>query len=314
MTVGPKCEAVRLLADIAAPGDFRIDNQAGDHLYARANGAPYPPTGSHFTLKTGWEAGEPAAPPNVVAVGGGSQGVSKAQCAPVDSADAHSGKRMLGLSGTIDDPKYGFAYYKILEGPIDVASDTTLTYWLRPANDDSRHSGVDLIFTDGAALRDTGVKDTADVPVHPETPRGVVGQWTKIVIPLGQFAGRTIATVVFAYDQRDIGGGTFEAWMDDLSIEAPSASGPWQISLSPRGRDVRGGDGDQAPPAAGVEDPLLARRHLADREVAGVHEGDRAGQAGAVGTTLRRGASRRHGDEPRLLSPVRSHRQVRVSV
>jgi hypothetical protein len=235
LSVGPKCEAVRLLADIAAPGDFRVDNQAGDRLYARANSAPFPPTGSHFTLKTGWEAGEPSAAPNVVAVGGGSKSVSNGQCAPMDSADAHTGKRLLRLAGTIDDPKYGFAYYKILDGPIDVTADTTLTYWLRPVNDNARHCGVDLIFTDGAALRDNGATDTAGVPVHPETPRGVVGQWTKIVIPLGQFAGRTIATVMFAYDQRDIAAGGFEAWMDDFSIDAPSASGPWQISISPAG-------------------------------------------------------------------------------
>jgi hypothetical protein len=235
VAVGPKCEAARLLANLASPGDFRIGNQAGDRLYARANSAPFPPTGTHFTLKTGWEAGEPAGPPNVVAVGGGTQGVSNGQSAAVDSADAHSGKRMLRLAGAIDDPKYAFAYYKILDGPIDVASDTTLTYWLRPVNENARHCGVDLLFTDGSVLRDGGATDTTGVPVHPETPRGVVGQWTKIVVPLGQFVGKTVATVMFAYDQRDIAAGGFEAWMDDFSVDSPGAVGPWQISISPAG-------------------------------------------------------------------------------
>jgi hypothetical protein len=235
LSVGPKCEAVRVLANLSAAGDFRIDNEAGDRLYARGNSAPFPPTGTHFTLKTGWEAGEPSGEPNVVAVGGGSTGVNNGQCAAVDSADAHSGKRMLRLAGAIDTPKYAFAYYKILDGPVDVASDSTITYWLRPVNENGCHCGIDVLFTDGSILRDLDGHDTAGVPVHPETARGVVGQWTKIEVPLGQFVGKTIATVMFAYDQRDAAAGGFEAWMDDLAIDSPGSVGPWQITITPPG-------------------------------------------------------------------------------
>jgi hypothetical protein len=227
------CQAVRLLGNISAAGDFRMENAAGDRCYARGNSAPFPPTGTRFALKTGWEAGEPAGTPNTVAVGGGALHVSGGECAAADTADAHTGKRALRLAGTADDPKYSYAYYKILDGPIDVEADTTLTYWLRPGNENGRHVGVDLLFADGAVLRDLGAKDAAGGGVHPEEAKGTVGQWTKVVVPLGPFAGRTIATVMFAYDQRDGGGGPFEALVDDLSIDSPAGVGPWRIAVSP---------------------------------------------------------------------------------
>jgi len=94
-----------------------------------------------------------------------------------------------------------------------------LTYWLRPTGERGRAVGIDLLFTDGSTLRDSGARTDDGAGVHPGTPKGTVGQWTKVAIPLGSFcAGKAIAEILFAYDSRG-GGGAFEAFVDDVAIE-----------------------------------------------------------------------------------------------
>jgi len=94
-----------------------------------------------------------------------------------------------------------------------------LTYWLRPTGERGRAVGIDLLFTDSSTLRDSGARTDDGAVVHPGNPKGTVGKWTKVTIPLGSFhAGKAIGEILFAYDSRS-GGGAFEAFVDDVVVE-----------------------------------------------------------------------------------------------
>lgn len=238
--VGEGCAAARLLANISSRGVFRILNRAGDRLWARANSLSLRPPVARAEFRTGFEPGQPQPILDAIAHdGGGIRAVSGAACRVTDAA-AHSGRFALSISGRADDPAYAFAYFRAFDEPIFVHPDTVLSYWFRPLNEHGRRAAVDLLFDDGSTLRDSGAKTTDGHAVHPETPRGTVGEWTQITVPLGAVkAGHTISAVMFAYDERDGGGGDFEALFDDLAIEsATGTSGAPEVVVRPPGGQV----------------------------------------------------------------------------
>ena len=81
-------------------------------------------------------------------------------------------------------------------------------------------------------MRETGTADSEGRGTHPGAKKGTVGLWTKIEVPLGQFAGKTIEAVMAAYDTRQ-GGGAFEVLFDDLRIELELPPAAWQTRLEP---------------------------------------------------------------------------------
>ncbi len=217
--IGAGCERARLVANCWAKGAFRIDNQAGERCVAVASSRGSPPPVKRATFRTGFEPGEPRGEADALARrGGGVRKVSRASCKPVETA-AHGGKWALRVAGHADDPSYSFVYFRVFDTPIGVYDDTVLTYWLRPTGERGRAVGIDLLFTDGSTLRDSGARTDGGAGVHPGNPKGTVGKWTKVAIPLGSFhAGKAIAEILFAYDSRS-GGGAFEAFVDDVAIE-----------------------------------------------------------------------------------------------
>ncbi|HPD16388.1 MAG TPA: glycosyl hydrolase family 28-related protein [Planctomycetota bacterium] len=236
-------ESARLIANLA-PNELKVESGAGGKLYARCNSLALPPpaVAGRLTFKTGFEAGEPQPAADAIAKqGGGLKSVSKPECRVAeggavggvsprrDTRDedipptSHGGKRALRVSGVADDPAYSHVYCTLFEETIGIAPDSVLSYWIRPTNERGRCVGLDLLVADGSTLRDSGARTTDGQGVHPGNPKGEVGKWTKIAIPLGQtHAGKAIAAVLVAYDSRS-GGGPFEAWIDDLAIESAQA-------------------------------------------------------------------------------------------
>jgi hypothetical protein len=182
-----------------------------------------------------FESDEPAAATNlVVRRGGGIHKVSANQCGALERRDAHGGKRAVLLQGVSDDPAYSFVYQVVSDAPVFVLPDTTLTYWIKPLNANGRSTALDLFFSDGRVLREAGLADTEGRGTHPGAKKGPVGAWTKIDVPLGKFAGKTIETVMAAYDTRE-GGGPFEVLFDDLRIAPELPPTAWQAHAEPPG-------------------------------------------------------------------------------
>ena len=180
---------------------------------------------------TSFEPGDPAAVEDTVARrGGGLRKVSGNRCGAVARSDAHTGGRALMLRGVSDDPAYSFVYQTVWDKPVFVMPDTALTYWIKPLNENGRATAIDLRFSDGRTLRESGVSDTEGRGAHPGGLRGTVGLWTRVEVPLGKFAGTRVETVMAAYDTRK-GGGLFETLFDDLSIAADLPLAAWNVQI-----------------------------------------------------------------------------------
>jgi hypothetical protein len=194
--------------------------------------------GRATVLASGFEPGEPEAVADTVASpGGGIRKVSGNRGGAVERADARGGRRAVLLSGVSDDPSYSLVYQVVFRQPVLVMPDTALTYWFKPLNENGRSTGIDLVFAEGRPLRERGVTDTDGVPTFPGVKRGRVGEWTKITVPLGKFAGNTVTTVMAAYDTRQ-GGGRFESLFDDLRIAPELPPAAWQMRAEPAGGRV----------------------------------------------------------------------------
>ncbi len=217
-------------------GDPKRVRQAFNSASVRPSAPPAADMPTAFA--TSFEAGEPQAPENtVVKRGGGVRKVSEVRCGAVERRDARDGKRALLFQGVSEDPAYSFAYMVVSDRPIAVMPDTVLAYWHKPLTAQGRTTGVDLLFSDGRVLRESGLTDGEGRGVSPGARKGEVGQWMRIVIPLGKFAGQRIETVMAAYDTRQ-GGGRFEALFDDLRIETSLPPAAWRVRAEPAGGRV----------------------------------------------------------------------------
>lgn len=184
---------------------------------------------------TSFEPGEPGAVTDtVVKRGGGIRKVSGNRCGVVPRKDAHRGGHAVLLRGVSDDPAYSFVYHVVSDRPVRVMPDTTLSYWIKPLNENGRSTAIDLFFSDGKALREAGLLDTEGCGVHPGAKKGTVGTWTRIKVPLGRFVGASVQTVMAAYDTRR-GGGPFEVLFDDIRITAEMQPAAWQTAVAPSG-------------------------------------------------------------------------------
>jgi hypothetical protein len=223
-------------------GPLRVegDRKRVRQLFSSASSRPSAVTVAEAptVYASSFEPGEPeAATDAVVKRGGGLRKVSANRCGAVGRSDAHSGGYALLLRGVSDDPSYSFVYQAVSETPVAVMPDTTLTYWIKPLNENGRSTALDLLFSDGQVLREAGLTDREGRGVSPGAKKGEIGEWTRIAVPLGKFAGQRIETVMAAYDTRK-GGGPFEVLFDDLRIEPELSPAAWQTRAEPAGGRV----------------------------------------------------------------------------
>ncbi len=252
LRIGNDVRKVEILSCISSGGlgILDVENAAGERCRLLGNGASFPSEiiarGSAGKGPVSFALGfddvdafpeitQPARP------GGGIGNVTDASCALLETPEAHGGAGVLRIRGAVADPaSHAYVYFPVADGPFAVRSDSVLTYWIRPADSGGRHVGIDLLFTDGSTLRDSGVPGA-----HPSLERGAVGEWTRIRLPIGaKNAGRTVARVLCAFDRRP-GGEAFEAWVDDVRLESRLAVGiDRRVTMIP--------DGGPVPPGTAV--------------------------------------------------------------
>jgi len=144
---------------------------------------------------------------------------------------AHSGSTALMYSGSATDANESNAYNKIFDlrsQNITIGANTTLSYWIFPQQTDltsgnnSTSVAIDIIFTDGSALRDSGAVDQYGVQVHPQfqgqgghlTPNA----WNHVISIIGQHvAGKTIDHLLVGYDHAGSIGG-YRGYIDDIQM------------------------------------------------------------------------------------------------
>lgn len=158
----------------------------------------------------------------------------------IRSEAAHTGSTTLMYSGKDNNATSSYAYLKVFdlsEQNLTVGSTTTLTYWIYPENASGSAPGanltsgnnsscvaIDLIFSDGTNLRDSGATDQHGNRVHPAYQCGhlSMNSWNQVIVDLGAFvSGKTIVRLDVGYDQPANTGG-YRGYIDDISIGASS--------------------------------------------------------------------------------------------
>ena len=193
------------------------------------------------TFATGFEKGD--AQPNWINTvdttkpGGDIRNVSGVCCglsgpqADVRNETVHTGSTALMYSGLAGGGPAAYSYMKLYDlstSPITVGAGTTLTYWIYPqstatspwATGNSTCVAVDLIFSDGTDLRDSGSVDQYGNRAHPayQCNHLTLDTWNQVTVNLGtKCSGKQIVRIDLGYDQPN-GTGGYRGYIDDLSI------------------------------------------------------------------------------------------------
>jgi predicted GH43/DUF377 family glycosyl hydrolase len=145
---------------------------------------------------------------------------------------AHTGTAALLYSGDAKGGSTDYAYTKAFDlsaDPVKADSGTTLSYWIYPQSsssisgvtgDNSTCAAVDMIFSDGTALRNSGAVDQNGNRLHPAYQCGhlKLDQWNYVTSDIGaKVAGKTIVRIDVGYDQPGSTGG-YRGYIDDISL------------------------------------------------------------------------------------------------
>ncbi len=173
----------------------------------------------------------------VETVNGGSANIGGICCSltgpelGVRSERAHTGTAALMYSGLDNSATSSFAYMKVFDVSalnITIDSTTQLSYWIFPqstatstlvSGSNSSCVAIDMVFTDGTNLRDSGVTDQNSNQLHPAHVCGhlTMDSWDNITASLSALSGKTIARIIVGYDQPANTGG-YRGYVDDILI------------------------------------------------------------------------------------------------
>ena len=180
------------------------------------------------------ESNPPVIQDTIAQTGGGIRQFSDYSCRIVERDDAHSGKHALRLQGKSDDASYSHIYFEIFHGPFTIMPDTVFRYWIKPLNEKGLNTGLDIHFTNGKVLRDSGIRSRVGTVQHIGNVKGKLGEWTEVVIDLGKTVacGWTIEKIMAAYDSRN-GGERVDVLFDDIALESPMPLAAWHPTVTP---------------------------------------------------------------------------------
>jgi Trypsin len=144
---------------------------------------------------------------------------------------AHGGTQAVLYSGKDNNATTSYAYTKAFRlRNTQVRASTVLSYWIYPQSKATGYNypeganstcvGVDLTFTDGSTLRDSGALDQRGNRAHPanQCNKMPLDQWSQVVVRLGDHSlNKVINTVSIGYDQGPNTGG-YRGFVDDISI------------------------------------------------------------------------------------------------
>ncbi len=194
-------------------------------------------THTSIAFQTDFEGGAPTTWNDTVSSNGGTSNVSSPQMHVVSTPLAHSGSNALMYSGTGTATGSSYAYmgvYDLSSNNIVVGSNTQLSYWIYPVSSTASSSvhgansscaAVDMTFTGGADLRDSGaiasINGVANVTQqHPAYMCGqlVLDSWNHVTVNLsGVRSGYQITALNVGYDNPSSAGG-YLGYVDDIVI------------------------------------------------------------------------------------------------
>ncbi len=202
-----------------------LSNQTHQFSTDFEQGSPQP-TSSNFADSSGYPAGGST---NVEGVCCGLNGPELGS----RNETAHSGTTALLYSGeATNSSSADYAYlvgFNLSGLNLTVDSSTVLSYWIYPQSStanslvtdtNSTCVAIDLIFSDGSNLRDSGAVDQNGNRAHPayQCNHLTLDNWNQVTVRLGSYVnGKTIERIDLGYDQANSTGG-YRGYVDDISI------------------------------------------------------------------------------------------------
>lgn len=203
-----------------------------------------PPAGNYF-WGTGLESGEPqlawtntvdtdSSAGGITNVGPILSGLSGPELG-VRSENSQSGSDEIMYSGKALGGAADYAYMKMFNlsnQNVTVSPGMHFSYWIFPqsnANDplatgsNSAYLALDLIFTDGTNLRNSGSTDQHGVPLNPLSQGSILtlDTWDYVTVDLTPLAGKTVSRIDLGYDQPG-GSGGYRGYVDDIAFTTPA--------------------------------------------------------------------------------------------
>ena len=163
--------------------------------------------------------------------GGGESNVSSAILQSATTA-SHGGTYAIQYGGTASGGSSTHAYMEAFTNGATLSSTSRLSYWIYPMSHLGSESGassmtglnstctaIDIIFTDGTALRNLSIKDQYGNTLAPagECNHLQPDQWNYVTANLSSISGKTVSRIDVGYDQPGAGG-NFGGYVDDITL------------------------------------------------------------------------------------------------
>ena len=146
-----------------------------------------------------------------------------------------------GVQGVTVFPGMHFSYWVFPQSP----TNNSMTI-----GNNSAYVAMDLIFTNGTNLRDSGLTDQYGVRVHPayQGAQLLLDTWNYVTVDLTPLTGRTVSRIDLGYDHAGSTGG-YRGYVDDIAFTAPVNWSGTNLALN----KSAGADSQQAgnPPGSG---------------------------------------------------------------
>ncbi|MFG2045152.1 hypothetical protein [Dactylosporangium sp. NPDC048998] len=230
-----------------------IATSAGDTLHLAPAGTPLATiqtqltqplqSGATGTFGSGFESSDtPLTWSDTVDTTGGGRSNVTGICCGVTGPESgirtgettHAGSRSLMFSGSGQGGSNVYAYMKFYDlsgSPLAIGTSKTLSYWIYPqsnatstwvpaGSNNSTCVAIDLVFTDGSTLRDSGAVDQAGNRLHPayQCGRLTLDTWNHVTVNLAaNNANKQISRILVGYDHPNTTGG-YRGYLDDLTI------------------------------------------------------------------------------------------------
>lgn len=154
------------------------------------------------------------------------------ECSRRGRETLRSGNYSLMIAGYSRAP-YAYCYYRVFDLNLKIEAGMKIGYWIYHRLGTPKIA-VDGHFSSGETMRDFGngvLKDQYGVRIHPGARQDPMNQWHYVEVDLSPAAGRTLSTLMFAFDSGNDGfQGAYRSYVDDLRIFTPLD--PCQASVS----------------------------------------------------------------------------------
>jgi predicted alpha-1,2-mannosidase len=162
----------------------------------------------------------------------------------VRSENSQSGSDEIMYSGKALGGTSDYAYMKAFDlsaQNLVITPGMRFSYWIFPqsqanyssvSGSNSTFVALDLIFTDGTNLRDSGLTDQHGVGINPTNQCGILllDTWNYVSVDLTALAGKTVNRINLAYNQPASSGG-YRGYVDDIAFTTP-VLGPTNLALN----------------------------------------------------------------------------------